>query len=71
MQAEFIILCKPKRRRRKNLELHGVKRPGGQCSKNIRDAAKLWNNAPLNVKNAKTLYAAKKETLKYCQTLPF
>ena len=37
----------------------------------IRDAAKLWNNAPLNVKNAKTLYAAKKETLIYCQTLPF
>ena len=37
----------------------------------IRDAAKIWNKAPLAVKNAKSLYSAKKEILKYCKTLAF
>ena len=35
----------------------------------LRDAAKLWNNAPLSVKNAKTIYLAKKEIVKYCKTI--
>ena len=37
----------------------------------IRDAAKLWNNAPSTVKSAKSLYLAKKEILKYCKTIAF
>ena len=37
----------------------------------IRDAAKIWNNAPANVKNAKSLYLAKKESLSFCKTLSF
>ena len=37
----------------------------------IRDAAKLWNNAPLAVKSAKTLHSAKNEILKFCKTLAF
>ena len=36
----------------------------------IRDAAKLWNNAPPNVKNAKSLRVAKRESLSFCKTLP-
>ena len=34
----------------------------------LRDAAKLWNAAPVNVTNAKSLYLAKKETVKYCKS---
>ena len=37
----------------------------------LRDAAKIWNNAPINVKNAKSLYLAKKEILKFVKTIPF
>ena len=35
----------------------------------IRDAAKLWNQAPVAIKSAKSLYTAKKEILKYCKTI--
>ena len=35
-----------------------------------RNAAKLWNNAPINIKSAKRLSAAKIEIKKYCRTLP-
>ena len=35
----------------------------------IRDAAKLWNNVPIPVKNAKSLYLAKKEIIKFCKTI--
>ena len=34
-----------------------------------RDCAKLWNNAPANIKNAKTLSLAKKEIKLYCRSL--
>ena len=34
-----------------------------------RDAAKLWNNAPLTIKSAKTLSLAKKEIKAYCKTI--
>ena len=34
------------------------------------DAAKLWNNAPNNIKNCKTLFSAKKEIRKYAQSFP-
>ena len=37
----------------------------------LRDAAKIWNNAPINVKNANSLYLAKKEILKFVKTIPF
>ena len=32
----------------------------------IRDAAKLWNNAPITVKTAKSLYLAKKAIKEFC-----
>ena len=35
-----------------------------------RNAAKIWNNAPLAIKNATTLTAAKKEIKRHCLTLP-
>ena len=35
-----------------------------------KNAAKLWNNAPITVKNAKTLRLAKNEIKKHCQMLP-
>ena len=35
-----------------------------------RNAAKIWNNAPLAIKNATTLTAAKKEIKLHCLTLP-
>ena len=35
----------------------------------LRDAAQLWNAAPDYVTNAKSLYLAKKEIVKYCKTL--
>ena len=35
----------------------------------VRDAAKLWNNAPSSIKNAKTLYSAKNEIKKFCKTI--
>ena len=34
-----------------------------------RDTAKLWNNAPENIKQALTLTRAKKEIKKYCTSL--
>ena len=34
------------------------------------DASKLWNNAPEDLKNTKTLYSAKLEIKKYCASLP-
>ena len=36
----------------------------------IGDATRLWNKAPLVVKTAKTIYAAKKEIKKFVATLP-
>ena len=35
----------------------------------VRDAAKLWNNAPMPIKNEITRYSAKKEILKFCRTI--
>ena len=35
----------------------------------IRDTAKLWNNAPMSVKNAKSMNLAKKEIVKYCKAI--
>ena len=35
-----------------------------------RNAAKLWNSAPLTIKNAKNLNLAKKEIKKHCKMLP-
>ena len=32
------------------------------------DAAKLWNNAPAEIKNALTLKGAKREIKKFCKT---
>ena len=37
----------------------------------LRGAAKLWNNAPLSVKNAKSLYLAKMEIVKFCKSIGF
>ena len=37
----------------------------------IRDAARLWNQVPYTIKEAKTLGIAKSQILKYCKTLPF
>ena len=34
------------------------------------DAAKIWNQAPLTIKNCNTLNAAKKAIHTYCKTLP-
>ena len=34
------------------------------------DAIRLWNRAPRNIENAKTMCGAKKEIKKYCLTLP-
>ena len=34
-----------------------------------RNAAKLWNAAPLNIKSAKSLSSSKTEIKKYCRTL--
>ena len=33
------------------------------------DCAKLWNNAPLEIKNAPTLTGAKREIKKFCKLL--
>ena len=33
------------------------------------DAAKLWNNAPINITSAQTLSGAKREIKKYCTTM--
>ena len=30
------------------------------------DCAKLWNNAPVEIKNAKTIFCAKREIKKFC-----
>ena len=35
-----------------------------------RSAAKLWNQAPLDLRNANNLNMAKKLIRKYCETLP-
>ena len=35
------------------------------------DCAKLWNNAPTEVKNAPTLWAAKKAIKKHCRQFEF
>ena len=35
----------------------------------LRDAAKLWKDAPATVTNAKSLYVAKKEIVKYCKSI--
>ena len=35
-----------------------------------RNAAKIWNTAPMAIKNATTLNTAKKEIKKHCKTLP-
>ena len=36
----------------------------------INDAAKIWNNAPISVKQCKTLFGAKREIKKFVLTLP-
>ena len=36
----------------------------------VYDSAKLWNNAPENIKMAKSLYSAKAEIKKFCVSLP-
>ena len=36
----------------------------------IRDAAKLWNKAPIAVKAATTIFSAKKEIKKFASSLP-
>ena len=36
----------------------------------LNDAIKIWNTAPINIKNCKTLAAAKKEIRKFVTTLP-
>ena len=36
----------------------------------LRDATKLWNKAPLEVKTAKSIISAKKEIKKFASTLP-
>ena len=35
-----------------------------------RSAAKLWNNLPIEIKNNKSLFTAKKAIKNYCKTLP-
>ena len=35
-----------------------------------RNAAKIWNNAPLIIKNAINIKSAKKEKTRHCKTLP-
>ena len=35
-----------------------------------RNTAKIWNQAPKTIKEAKTLNAAKKSVIEYCKTLP-
>ena len=35
------------------------------------DSARLWNNAPPDIKNAHTLWTAKKAIKKYCKNLEF
>ena len=35
-----------------------------------RNAAKIWNNAPENIKNALNLKSAKKQIAKHCKSLP-
>ena len=37
----------------------------------IGDATRLWNKAPLNIKNAMTINVAKKEIKAFCKSLPF
>ena len=36
----------------------------------MNDAARLWNKAPENIRNAKTMLAAKKAIKTFCKTLP-
>ena len=36
----------------------------------VRDAARVWNQAPMEIKKAATLMTAKKEIRKYCKTIP-
>ena len=36
----------------------------------IEDSKRLWNNVPDTIKNASTLYMAKKEIKKYCAIFP-
>ena len=36
----------------------------------LRDAARIWNQIPISIKNAPTIGRAKTEILKYCKTLP-
>ena len=36
----------------------------------IGDAARLWNKAPISIRNAKTLGTAKKEIKDFCKKLP-
>ena len=36
----------------------------------VGDAPRIWNKAPIQVTNAKTLSTAKKEIRKFCLTLP-
>ena len=36
----------------------------------VRDAGKVWNRAPRQIKEAVTLTEAKKEIKTYCKTLP-
>ena len=36
----------------------------------IGNAARLWNKAPSNIINAKTISVAKKEIKAYCKTIP-
>ena len=36
----------------------------------IGDATRLWNEAPISIRQAKSIQIAKKEAKKYCSTLP-
>ena len=40
------------------------------CQSFTRDAGRIWNKAPDNVKKAKTLLEAKKQIKAFCKTLP-
>ena len=58
-----------------NIESCGIWSPvkGKTCIQSqtfINDAAKIWNNAPSDIKECKSIYAAKKQIKIYIQSLP-
>ena len=36
----------------------------------ISDAIKIWNHAPMDIKNSETIYSVKKKVKEYVKTLP-